>query len=511
MTGNRTQNATRILFFGILESALSLIFSFITRTVLIYCLGADYVGLSTLFVSVLGILNLAELGLGSAMVFYMYRTIVNSDSDTMCALFKYYRKCYFVIGTIILCAGIILSPFLKFLVEGNIPEDVNLYVLYYMNLIGTVSSYYLFPYRSSVLTAYQRNDILSKINSVLIIIQNVLQIAVLAVFRNYYLYTIILVFMQPVKSIVVAAVSRKMYPGYLVKGEISSELRSDIKKKVSALFMYKIGNVIANFADTIVISAFLGLTVLGYYNNYYYIITMLMAALNIYYNSLSAGIGNSIVSESVEKNYNDFNRLVFIQGWIIGWSSICLLCLYQPFIAVWVGENYQLPFNIVISLVIYFYCWKLQDITYLYREAAGLWQHDKYSVACGAVFNLILNLILVQIIGLYGVILSTIMNCVLVSLPWSTRALFKHYFHKNAIEYYKKLGLYTIVFALNALSTYFICGKIQGSNIQVLFIRIIICIIVPNVFFWIMYRGTEAYQDVKGFVTDRVRTMRKVP
>ncbi|MGN0161456.1 MAG: lipopolysaccharide biosynthesis protein [Lachnospiraceae bacterium] len=466
-------------------------------------------GLSTLFVSVLGILNLAELGLGSAMVFYMYRAIVNSNTDTMGALFKYYRKCYFIIGSIILGTGIILSPFLEFLVEGNIPEDINIYILYYLNLIGTVSSYYLFPYRGFVLTAYQRNDILSKINSVLIILQNVLQIVVLIFSRNYYLYTIIMVFIQPVRSIVVAAVSKKVYPGYFEKGEISSELRSDIKKKVSALVIYKFGNVIANFADTIVISAFLGLTVLGYYNNYYYIITMLIAALGIYYNSLSAGIGNSIVSESVEKNYSDFNRLVFIQGWIIGWSSICLLCLYQPFIAVWVGETYQLPLNIVISLVIYFYCWKLQDITYLYREAAGLWQYDKYSVACGAVLNLILNVILVQMIGLYGVILSTIMNCVLVSLPWSTRALFKYYFNKKAMEYYKKLGIYTTVFVLNAVCTYFICGKVQGSNIQVFIIRIIICVIVPNVFFWLVYRGTPAYKDVKGFVTDRLCKMRK--
>lgn len=500
---DRFQNAVRILKYGVIEGIVAFVCSFVSRTVLIHSLGVEYVGLNTLFVSVLGILNIAELGMGSAMVYYMYKAIADNDDDTICALFGYYRKCYCIIGVLILVIGILLTPGLNYLIEGEIPENINIYILYYINLINTSSTYFLFSYRSSLLTAYQRNDVLSKANIVLLILQMILQIVVLAFSRNYYLYTMLLFVTGPVKNVIIAVASKRIYPQYKVQGQLSNELEKDIRKKISALFTYKLSSVISGSADTIVISAFLGLTVLGYYNNYYYIITLLMTAFQVYYSSITAGIGNSVATESVEKNYKDFNKLFFIQSWLVGWSSICLLCLFQPFITIWVGEKMILPPKIVVVLVIYFYCWKVQDITHLYKEAAALWQYDKYATMLAALFNLIVNLVLVQFIGLLGVLISTLLACVLISLPWGTKVLFKYYFKKNSLAYYRNLLFYTVIIILNAICTSFICSYIKGDMIFVLLIRMIVCLVVPNVIFFLIYGRMEVFKEVKSLLLEK--------
>lgn len=480
MTKSRTKNATRNLFWGVINKLIGIIFPFICRTVLIYTLGTEYLGLNSLFASILSVLSLAELGFGSALVFSMYEPIAQNDTNRICALLNFYKKVYRIIGSIILVLGISIIPLLDHFISGEIPGNINITVIYIINLFGTVISYFLFAYKNSLLIAHQRVDIISYISSILYTAQYLLQIVLLLLFKDYYLYLLINPILVAVNNIIIAIIVTHKYPQYQAKGKIDNKSKKVIKKKVSSLFLYKIGNIVNNSIDTIIISSFLGISMVAIYGNYYYIISSLFGILSIYYSSLVAGIANSLVVESLEKNFRDFNRLFYLQCWIIGWCTICLVCLYQPFIKLWVGKERMLPFSIVIALAIYFYTWKIQDIVYTYKDAAGMWEKDKYLPLISAVINLILNIITVKVIGLYGVILSTVIVQLLISGTYTPKVLFDNYFKVSVRHYYISCFKYFLLTVFLCFLTLLLCQLVQGSDLMILIGRGIICIIVPN-------------------------------
>ena len=268
-----------------------------------------------------------------------------------------------------------------------------------------------------------------------------------------------------------------------------------IYTKVKALFFYKVGSVVLTSVDSIVISSFLGLTILGKYNSYYYVITTLFGIFQIFTNALIAGIGNSIVSESKCKNLLDFRRLNFIQNWLVTFCSICLLCLYQNFMFLWIGSENMFDIGVVISLSIYFYVWKSLDVINLYKDAAGLWEYDKFRPIIASIVNFLLNIILVKIIGIYGIIISTIISIVFVIFPWSSFILFKKYFEDGYKSYLKTTILSAIITILTAFITYIFCNIFFKNTLGNLIIKIIICIILPNIIMFMFYSRTKIFKE----------------
>ena len=268
----RTKNATRNITTGLTLQIYRTVVPFIMRTVMIYTLGVQYLGLNSLFTSILSVLELAELGVGSAMVYSMYKPIAEDDTDTICALMRLYRLYYRVIGLVIAIAGCILLPFIPSLVKKDLPEGLNIYTLYLLHLSSTVLSYWLFSYKNCLLSAHQRNDIKNRIILIVDTLRYAVQCIILFVFKNYYLYVATMLGSQALTNIVTACVVDKKYPDYHPKGKLPREQVKEINHRVADLFTAKIGSVVVNSADTIVISAFLGLTVLAVYQNYYYII-----------------------------------------------------------------------------------------------------------------------------------------------------------------------------------------------------------------------------------------------
>lgn len=264
----RTKNASRNIYFGVILQIYKLIIPFVMRTALIYLMGMEYVGLNSLFISVLQVLNLAELGVGSAMVYSMYKPIVEDDTVTICALMKLYRLYYRMIGLFIAVVGAIATPFIPKLIRGNVPGDLNIYILYLLNLGATVLSYWLFAYKNSILLAHQRTDIISKITLVTNSLQYIAQIILLWLFRNYYLFVIAALITQAVTNIVTACFSNKMYPMFYPEGNLPKDEVKRINQRIKDLFSAKLGTVLGISVDSIVISAFLGLTSLAVYQNY---------------------------------------------------------------------------------------------------------------------------------------------------------------------------------------------------------------------------------------------------
>ena len=427
----RTKNATRNIIFGVILRAYQIIVPFLMRTAMIYLMGVQYLGLNSLFTSVLQVLNLAELGVGSAMIYSMYRPIAEDDNTTICALMKLYRTYYRLIGLIIAVVGCILTPFIPKLISGDIPQGINIYILYLLNLGATVLSYWLFAYKNSILQAHQRTDIVSKVTLITNTIQYVLQLFVLWIFKNYYLYVIVMLVTQALTNIVTAIMADKIYPQFKPKGELHKEEIHQINQKIRDLFTAKLGGVVVGSADTIVISAFLGLTTLAVYQNYYFIMNSICGFITVIFSAITAGIGNSLVTESSEKNYNDFKKFTFIICFILCICCCCFVGLYQPFMKLWVGKKFMLSFSFVILFCILFYCLELAMVWATVKDAAGLWHSDRFRPLIGACANLIMNIVLVQVIGLYGIILSTVFSYIFISMPWLIHNLFKFLYNES--------------------------------------------------------------------------------
>lgn len=503
MRFSRTKNTLRNMAFGSLSHVINIILPFISRTVILYVMGTQYLGLSSLFSSILSFLSLTELGIGSAMVYSMYKPIAENDHATIKALLNLYRKIYRLIGVVILGLGLCLLPFLKILVPEKLPEGINLYLLYIIYLLNAVLSYWLFAYKNAVIQAYQRGDIGSKIATVITPVSYVVMLVSLAFTRNYYAYVIWLPIFTIITNVLRCILVNRIFPGFEPEGDVSQPLKKSIFKKATALIGTKLNTVVLNAADNIVMSAFLGLTAIAMYGNYHYIMSSIIGFLGIAYSSMTAGLGNSLQTDSLEDNYRNFEKFSFINSWLVGWCTVCLVCLYQPFMRIWVGEELMFPFYVVLEMGLYFFVYQIRKIPVVYKDAAGIWWEDRFRPYVCMIVNVVLNIVLVQIIGISGVILSTVFS-LFVSIPWENHTIFKYVFHRSSRSYYGKMFLSAGTMMLAGTVTLWLCSLL-GDSIAAFITKGVVCVIVPNVIFVACNFKRKEFKETMAFVNRIVK------
>lgn len=489
----RTKNAFRNIIWGVIERIISIALPFATRTILIKVLGAEYLGLNSLFTSILQVLSISELGISSAIVFSMYKPIAEDNNELLCAFLNLYRKIYIVIGSIILLVGLAVIPFLPNLITGENPTNVDIYIVYVIYLANTVLSYYLFAYKQALFSAHQRNDLISKRTTIVSFFSGTLQIILLLSFKNYYTYVLVIPLATILTNLLNAFLANRMYPKIQCMGKVPENEIRGIKKRVAGLISYKIYGVVYSSVGSIVISAFLGLVPLAIYNNYFYVQSAIIGFLTIIASSITAGVGNKMITNTKEDNYKDFMNFTFTNGWITSWCAICLICLYQHFMRTWVGDNLTFPFPTMVLIVLYFYLSRVTNITFTYREAAGLWWEDRFRPLVLTAVNLTLSLTLVQIIGVNGVVLSTIFCTIFISVPWGTYILFKNYFKMSPKAYFKRILMYISATALISFATLMICDILPSSGWRFLAAKCCICLVIPNILFWVSFRKVKEY------------------
>lgn len=486
---------------GLLLRVNQMVLPFLMRTAMIWLMGVEYLGLNSLFTSILHILNLAELGVGSAMVFSMYRPIAEDDEVAICSLLRLYRKYYRLIGLAVAGLGIALMPALPRLISGELPPELNIYVLYLLNLGATVLTYWLFAYKSCLLQAHQRTDVISQISVIMGTLQAVLQFAVLLLTRNYYWYVIVAMATQVLNNIVTAVVASRMYPRYKPVGQLAQEQTKTINGRIRDLFTAKLGSVVLSSADTVVISAFLGLTVLAVYQNYFFIVTSVISVLQIMLQSVMAGLGNSFITETREKNYRDFQKFTFLYLWLVGVCACCFLGLYQPFMEIWVGSDLMLTFSAVICFVVYFFVYTLNRLLNVYKDAAGLWHEDRFRPLVTSLTNLALNLLWVRRWGIYGVLLSTVVSVIVVGMPWLLRNVFTLFFDRKQLRsYVLQLLCHGLVTAVAGALVCLLCSWVTLGPWATLVVCALISVCVPNIVFLVTLRRSAQFRPGVQFV-----------
>lgn len=492
---SRTNNSIRNAFWGYISKLTNIIMPFIFRTILIYKLGSEYIGLDSLFTSILQVLNLSELGFGTAMVYNMYKPIAEHNVKKVNALLNYYKKVYRYIGSIILFIGLVIIPFLPKIVTGSYPSDVNLYVVYLAFLINTVVSYWLYSYRVSIFNASQRNDIASKILMWISIFKYFISIIVIILLENYYYYLLVLIIFTIINNLFNLYVSKKYYPEYKCEGEISKEEHKTIRKNVSALMCHKVGSTILNSSDNIIISMFLGLNFVTLYTNYYYVIVGIEGLIMIMFNNITSSVGNSIIEKTKEENTQVFKNILFINFFIVCISSTILICIFQDFIKLWVGEEYILSNTMMFMFILYFFFHCIRRTIIMFRDASGMWWDNKFQPIVSSFVNIVLNVLLVNLIGIYGIIISTLISMIFIDIPWESKVFCTREVNVPFKEYIIELIKYLFITLIISFIAYYICYFIRFNN---LFITIILKFAISGtismIALHILLRKKESYK-----------------
>ena len=506
LSESRTKNTTRNIFFGLISRLVEIVFPFINRTILIYTLGAEFTGLSSLFTSILSILSIAELGFNTAIVYSMFSPIAENNKNKICELLTLFRKIYLIVGSVILSLGLLILPFIPKLVNGDVPLGINIYLIYILYLIDSAISYFLFSYKESLLIAHQRHDISHIIRTSVIMVRYILQMLILLIFKDFYLYLGISILGTIGTNLLISYETSKKYPEYKYIKNIKVKIPEEMKKQVKALLIGNICDRARNSFDSIILSALFGLTVVAIYNNYYYIYSALYGVMLIICNSMGASVGNSIATQTVEKNYKDLNKFSMIAAWISGWISICMLCIYQPFMELWMGKSLLMSdFNVVL-FCIYFYAINMNNIRNQYSSGAGIWWEMRNSFIIEAISNIVLNIVLGKFLGITGIILATIITIFAFNFILRTAILFKTYFLGESLSKYLLNHLYWFISVLiAAIITGFICKNIVNNNLFItIILRVIVCCIIPNIIILLMTFKTKTFDEVKNFLLSNI-------
>lgn len=512
MKFERRKNVARSVGVGFFSRIADCIFQFAIRTILLYTLGVLYLGLNSLFVSVLGMLSLTELGFSSVIIFSMYKPIAEDDTEKVKSLIAFYKKCYRIIGYIILFVGLCFTPFIKSIISGEYPHDTNIYVLYLINLVNTVISYFLFAYKSSILEAHQRNDLVSVTDFITNIIKYSLQILLLIVLEDYYAYLIVVPIATIIRNLLLSYLSQKYYPQISTNGakKLSVTDLNEIKTQIKGVVLHKAGNVVFQYVDSIVISAFWGLGLLGVYNNYYYLLTAVGAFMAIISNSLMPGVGNLIATESKEKNTEVFKQVNLFYLWTATIGGCCFMCLYQPFMKIWMGDKYLLDFSSVVFLSLLFYVLQVNNAVGVFKGSLGMYWQDRYRPILSAGVNLILNIILSKIIGINGVIISSIVANIFVDFPYITIVFFKNYFDKSPHSYIVGQYIRSIISVVLLFVTYYFVSRINMDGYLGLAIRFLVCFLASNVLFILFNIWDKNMKELLRNIALKVKNKRRV-
>lgn len=502
---SRTQNTKRNIMASYMLMALQIIFSFISKSVILYTLGSEYLGLSSLFASIITVLNVAELGFTTSVVFFMYKPLSQNDTDRVCTLLNYLRKVYRVVGCVILIVGICVIPVLPKLISGSVPSSINIYLLYILYLINTSISYFLSAHKTALLTAIQRLDLTKIANCIVIVIQYALQFIALLVFKNYYLFVVAMVLGTAFTNVFAAYISKKKFPQYVCKGNIDADDKKFIISKVKGLLICNISIVTYSTLDNIVISAFIGLFSVAIYSNYMTIYKAVNQLIVMIRSAMQASVGNSVASESVEKNLHDVRLWQFLFSVIATWCTTCMFCLYQPFMKLWMGEEMLLSIIDVALIVIWFSIDVVQQAFFLYLTGAGLWNELKYSYIYNTCCNLILNIVLGKILGITGILIASLVTCIITGTFWQCIIIFREYFNTSAKSYIltqlKYFGIELIIVSI----TYSICSLFTIGGFGELILKATICVVIPIALLFMFYHRNNYFVESKALLRNAVK------
>ena len=502
---SRLTMTARNAFWSYFSMLVSMAIQFVSRTVFIHYLGKDYLGINGLFSSILGVLSFAELGIGTAMNFSLYKPVAEGNTEKIKSYMYCYKWAYRAIAGIITVMGLSLLPFLKYLVKdpGNV-GDIRIYYLVF--LFNTVTSYFV-SYKFSLVNAEQKNYIYTNVNLLISLSTTLVQILTLFIWHNYLAYLLVAAAFGLAQKVFISAYLNHLHP-YLKDKNVKKLEKAEGRQlvtKVKALVLHKLGDICVHQTDNIIVSAFLSIGTVGLLSNYNLIINTISSCINILFHSVTGSLGNLVALEDQEKQYKVFKTYRFIGFWFYGFTYIALLTLLTPFITLWIGKKMVLDDFVVALLLLDYYMIGHRICLNNFKTVAGVFEQDRFVPIVQAVVNLVASVVLAKLIGLPGVFIGTIIQGTIASVA-KPIIVYKGLFNCSSKYYFIDAAKYGIA-VLAAMALCWICRMwiLQELTIAGFILMMVIVTVIPNVLFAVLFHKTPEFAAV----VDMVRRMLK--
>lgn len=488
MAESRLINSLSNVSSGLIFRAVSLIINFASRTVFIRILGDGCLGLNGLFTSLLSMFSLAELGIGQAITFYMYKPIAENNEQRLASLIRFYKICYKIIGIAVLFIGLGLIPFLPQLINLEIETDYNVIIIYLLYLFNTAVTYLFFSYPQTVLNANQKQFIVNKNESIFVIVSAFAEIVALVISHNYMIYLMVKIVVSILKNIVLAVVSIKMYP--YIKSQNREKIGKEeiviMFKDVYAIFVVKLSSQLFNSTDNLFISAMFGTVLAGYNSNYLMLINAIYGIINTIIYSFGSSVGNLFATDTLARTEEIFSILDFTNRWISCCCTVCLFQLLNPFITLFWGEKYIFSLFTVVLMCINFYIVSSLYALFSFRQSMGLFRYCIYNQLMAAIINIVLDYVFGNLIGINGIFVATIVANIGIAVFPYTKNLYQVGFQKSYKPYVFKILKSYFLCGISCFAVNVICKRIALSFLGFLYM-IIVSFIIPNalqILFW---------------------------
>lgn len=449
---------------AVVASMASILISFVAQRIFLHILNTEYLGLNGLFSNIISMLGIFELGIGSAITFSLYKPLAQDDKPTIKALMNFYKKAYRIIALVVFAVGVSITPFLNFFIK-EVTIDVNIHIIYLMFVADVVLSYFL-TYRRSILYADQKNYQISLVHIGYLILMNAFQLTILALTKNYYLYLSVKIMMRMMENLVIHFLVRQQYPylDSLDNARLDKTVERDIFKKIKALIFHKIGTFIVLGSDNLIISKFIGLVEVGLYSNYYLIINATNQLVGQAITALTPTVGRKLATEKSENTYTAFRKTRFVGFVMACIISTGFLVASQPFVSLWIGEEYVLA-PLVVAMLSFNMFQKLQRYAYgTFKEAAGIYHEDRFVPLVESLLNIIASIILLQFFGLAGVFMGTIISGLALWCYSYPKFVYRGLFKRSYLDYAKETLGYILVFLVCASISYSLTDSVAIDN-----------------------------------------------
>lgn len=490
---SKTENSFRNLSVSLIAYFITTVFSFVSRTIFVHVLSAQYLGLNGLFSNILSMLSLSELGVGSAMTYALYAPLRDGNIPLIQSIMRLYKKLYWIIGSVVLILGFSLTPFLSWFIK-DMPSQVTEISLYYMLYVFHSGVSYFWTYKRTLIICDQREYVVTSLTTVLSLLTTLIQIAVLLLSGHYLYYLMVGIAMALGENVMISKTADRFYPYLKEKtvSPLSKDAMHQIQKNIYAMLCHKIGTLVVNSTDNLIISRFVGLTAVGLYSNYTLLLTKIAHLLRMFFSSVIASVGMLSLEEDKQHVECVFYRILFLNFWLYASCSIAFFCLIQPFINLWLGKDYLLSTITALTIAGNFYLTGLRQTVLTFRDAAGVFWHDRYKALIEALVNVLLSIPLARLYGVCGVLLGTIGSTLLVSFWYDGYILFRYLFHQKVYSYLRRQAFYLLlVLGVGAL-TFLLCQQVADKGVGTFLLKGCISLLVPNgVFCLCFYRTSE--------------------
>lgn len=495
----RKENSIKNIITAMIGQVFGVIIGLIGRFVFVKILSKEYLGLNGLFTNILTILSLVELGVGSAITYSLYKPLAEKNTEKIKSLMNIYKKLYIIIGVAIFILGMCLIPFLPKLINEMPQIDVNINLVYALFVINTACSYF-FSYKKTLIVSDQKKYIATICKYISFFALNVVQIVILLISKDYIAYLIAQIIFTIIENLMISKEADKLYP-YLKENNakpLIKQEKKEIKKNIGAIILHKIGGVVVNATDNLVIAKYVGLGAVGLYSNYYLITNALQLTLSQFFTSTTASIGNLAITDNKEKLYDIFKKIYFMNYWIYSFVSICLFVIFNDFINVWIGNEFIIDMPIVFVIVLNFFIAGMRKTVLTFRDALGLYYQDRKKPVVESIVNLVISIILAKKYGIIGVFIGTTISTLGIAFWWESLILYKYGLKENVVKYYGKTIIYFIT-ALTTGSITFILANLlfKDANIINLIGKLAVCVIIPNMIYYCLYRKNSYFTYFK--------------